>query len=311
MQSASGPRRIRTSPLNIFRGALIGAAELVPGVSGGTVALVTGIYERLITAISAFFHAIKQLAKSAFRGKLDRDALDQLRRLPWAMLLPLAVGMVSAILVLAAPLEFILTTYPNISRAAFAGMILVSIVVPARMISGRWSLSDFGLVLLGTAGAFALASGGAGAPLDPSPLLIIASAAIAICALVLPGVSGSYVLLIIGMYVPTLAAVSNRDFGYLALFVIGALLGAAVFIPFLEWLLNNKRRPTLLLMTGLLIGSLRALWPWQDENGSVLAPAADWLPALLAFLGGAALVAALLVVAMRDQPKDISGKFKK
>ncbi len=299
LQSDSGPRKFTTHLLNIIRGALIGAAELVPGVSGGTVALVTGIYERLLAAISGFFQAIKQLAKSAVKGKIDRDALSQLRKLPWGMLLPLAAGMLATLFLLAAPMEHLLTNYPTIAKALFAGMIVLSIAVPARMVDGRWSLKDLGWVLLGSAAAFILASGGAGTPLDPNPLLIIGSAAIAICALVLPGVSGSYVLLLIGMYVPTLAAVSDRDFGYLGLFMVGAAVGAAVFIPFLEWLLNHRRRPTLLLMTGLLIGSLRALWPWQDADGGLLAPAADWLPVLVSFAIGAALVAALLAIESR------------
>ena len=285
--------------VNLLRGALIGAAELVPGVSGGTVALVTGIYEKLLASISNFFAAVRAFLADIVRGRINRDALKRLRQLPWTFLLPLAIGMLAALFLLAGLLESLLNDYPTIARALFAGMIAVSIAVPARMIPGRWSYRDLALAALGAVAAFLLASGGAGATLVPNPVLIVVSAAVAICALVLPGVSGSYVLLLIGMYVPTLAAVSNRDYGYLGLFLLGAALGAATFIPFLEWLLRVHRRVTLLLMTGLLAGSLRALWPWQDGQGSIQPPSGDLLNALLAFAVGAAAVAALLQIEAR------------
>ena len=285
--------------LNLLRGALIGAAELVPGVSGGTVALVTGIYEKLLGAISAFFSAIRMLFTGLVRGRWSRDAVTKLRQLPWTLLVPLAIGMLAALFLLAEPLELLLTNHTTIARALFAGMIAVSIAVPARMVGGRWSLRDYGIVLLGAIAAFLLASGGAGAALEPNPLLIIVSAAVAICALVLPGVSGSYVLLLIGMYVPTLAAVSDRNFGYLAIFLVGAAIGAAAFIPFLEWLLREHRRNTLLLMTGLLAGSIRALWPWQDDSAAVLAPGGDLPLVLVAFAAGSSLIVALLLIEAR------------
>ena len=123
---------------------------------------------------------------------------------------------------------------------------------------------------------------------------------IAVCALVLPGVSGSFLLLAMGLYAPTLAAVNDRDLVYLGVFALGAVLGLGSFVPLLQWLLERRRRVTLAVMTGLMLGSLRALWPWQTEDGGVLAPVAEQLPLVIALvIAGAALVVALLVAESR------------
>jgi putative membrane protein len=155
-------------------------------------------------------------------------------------------------------------------------------------------LVEYSLLLVSAIAAFALTSIPKAADATPGFLLILLSAAIAVCALVLPGVSGSYLLLALGMYAPTLAAVNNRDFGYLGTFVLGAVLGLALFVSALQWLLENRRRWTLVVMTGLMIGSLRALWPWQSESGSLLAPQASFLPEAGMLLAGAMLVGLLL-----------------
>jgi putative membrane protein len=125
------------------------------------------------------------------------------------------------------------------------------------------------------------------------------SAAFAVCALVLPGISGSYLLLALGMYAPTLAAVNDRDFGYLGTFVLGAILGLASFVSLLQWLLANKLKMTMVVMTGLMVGSLRALWPWQSETGAILNPAASVGLELLMFGLGSAIVFGLIVIERR------------
>ena len=139
--------------------------------------------------------------------------------------------------------------------------------------------------------AFFLTGLGAGSDVkDPPAWMIFGSAAIAVCALVLPGVSGSFMLKIFGLYVPTMAAVEARNIGYLALFAAGAAVGLGLFVKGLNWLLEHKHAATMAVMSGLLLGSLRAVWPWGPD-GRPLAPDAHW-----AVLLGLALVGAVVVV---------------
>ena len=131
---------------------------------------------------------------------------------------------------------------------------------------------------------------------NPTVIVIALAAAVAVCALVLPGVSGSYLLLTVGMYAPTLAAVNDRDFGYLGTFILGAILGLGLFVSGLQWLLARRRRITLVVMTGLMAGSLRALWPWQDDDGGLQAAGSDWPLMLGLAVAGAAVILALIAL---------------
>ena len=287
-----------TLALNATRGALIGAAEVVPGVSGGTVALVVGVYERLIGSAGHLLTALRLLVRDVPRGQGTGPGRAELRQVDWGTVVPVLVAMLLALLTLARVIEPLLEEQPERARALFLGLVLASIVVPARMV-GRW---DGRAVLLAVAAAVlaVLLTGlPPGTNDDPSMLLVYVSAALAICALVLPGVSGSFLLLSIGVYEPTLAAVNDRDLGYVAVFGAGALTGLALFVKALQWLLTARRAATLAVMTGLMVGSLRALWPWQDEDRALLAPAGDVGPVLGFAALGLAVVGALLVVEAR------------
>lgn len=138
---------------------------------------------------------------------------------------------------------------------------------------------------------------------NPSLLLVAPAAAVAVCALVLPGVSGSFILVVLGMYEPTLAAVNDRDFVYLGVFVLGAIVGLGLFVGVLEWLLTNHRTVTLVVMTGLMLGSLRALWPWQGEQRELVAPEAGSEGVWLFALAGIAVVVIVLIVERLLQPR--------
>ena len=128
---------------------------------------------------------------------------------------------------------------------------------------------------------------------------MFAAATVAICALVLPGVSGSFFLLVIGLYAPTLAAVDNRDVSYLAVFALGAVVGLVTFVRVLEWLLANFYNLAMIASAGLLLGSLRALWPWQAEDGSLLAIGDDWPGALGLFIVGVLVVSVVAIIQRR------------
>lgn len=288
-------RAVASRVLDVLRGGLIGAAEVVPGVSGGTIALIVGVYQTLITAVSTLVRAV--VGTLTPTGRLAR--WREVGGLPWWQLVSIGVGMVAAIVVAAAFLEPLLDTYPEETRGVFAGLILASLVIPAKMAGGIRKFTDL-LVLLAVA---ALTFWLTGLPplgqSEPGALVIVGAAAIAVCALVLPGVSGSFLLLTLGLYQPTIAAVNDRDLGYLGLFLLGALVGVGSFVVILQWLLENRRKITLLVMTGLMAGSLRALWPWQTEQRELLAPGENVLTVSGLMLAGALTVVALIAVEAR------------
>jgi putative membrane protein len=269
--------------LNFVRGILIGIAEIIPGISGGTIALITGVYSRIINSAAEAFKGLALLA--TFSKKNWIQAGQRFGSMSWSMLIPILIGMVIALFAAAGVVEPLLEQYPTMTKALFAGLIVASLAVPIRLSGGRW---------VAAVAAFAFTSIPRGADVDPGFFVIAGSAAIAVCALVLPGVSGSYLLLALGMYAPTIAAVNNRDFGYLGTFVLGALVGLGAFVGLLQWLLQHKARVTLVVMSGLMVGSLRALWPWQLETGEILAPSANPVAELALFATGALIVAALI-----------------
>lgn len=279
---------------NLIRGFLIGTAEVIPGVSGGTIALIVGIYERVIGSAA---NAVDGFV-SLFRGRVD-SARNSFRQIDWTLLLPVIAGMASAIFLAAALLEPLLESQPENMRGLFAGLILASLLVPYRMVGTRWRPKDYLVGLAAAAIAFLLLSLPRQEAAEPNLVVVFFAAAVAVCALVLPGISGSFLLLAIGLYAPTIAAVNNLDFAYLSVFVFGAVVGLSLFAKGLRWLLVNLRRLTLVVMTGLMFGSLRALWPWQDSAGSLGQPENPW-PALF-FAAGIVVVSLLLWLQSRAE----------
>ena len=294
---------MRTTMVNLIRGALIGAAEVVPGVSGGTIALIVGIYRTLLDAAADAVLAVRQLVGLAGERPSGRRFGSTLRSLPWGVLIPVGIGMVIALILGARLLEPLIEEHPVQMRALFFGLVLAGIYVPAHMVTrtrgGGWRVRDAILALVAAGIVFLLTGLPPGTVNDPSPLVVIGSAAIAICALVLPGVSGSFLLLSFGMYEPTIEAVNDRNFGYLGLFMLGAILGLAVFVSILRWLLEHRARITLVIVTGFMVGSLRALWPWQTQDRALTGPEGDVLPVILLALLGAGIVVALLAIERR------------
>lgn len=287
--------------LDVLRGALIGLVEIVPGVSGGTIALVVGIYESLIESAGHGARGLVQLVVGPVRGRGLAPALEELRAVRWSLVLPVLAGMVVAVLSAARVLAPLIEEHPVESRAFFAGLILVSIAVPARMVGGRWRRREVLYAVAAAALAFLLTGLPPSTVEDPSLWVVGPAAAVAICALVLPGVSGSFILLAMGLYEPTLDALNDRDLGYVAVFALGAAVGLGAFVEVLRWLLHHHHRATLAVMTGVMVGSLRALWPWQDEDSGVLAPTGDVQQVVLVFLAGLVAVSAVLLVATLAQ----------
>ena len=291
------PISIIETLLNFVRGSLIGIAELIPGISGGTIALITGVYKRVIDSAAEAVRGIVLLFGFS-KSNLEKST-THFKAISWSLLIPMLIGMVTAIFVGAGIVEPLLEQYPTVTKAVFAGLIGASLFVPITLSGMGWRLSHYLVLVLSASAAFAFTSIPRAADADPSFIVIVVSAAFAVCALVLPGISGSYLLLALGMYAPTLAAVNDRDFGYLGTFVLGAILGLASFVSLLQWLLANKIKMTMVVMTGLMIGSLRALWPWQNETGAILMPQANFGLELLMFGLGSAIVFGLIVIERR------------
>ncbi|SJM48973.1 DUF368 domain-containing protein [Gulosibacter sp. 10] len=282
--------------IDLIRGALIGIVEIIPGVSGGTLALIIGVYERLIDSASEFVRGLVHLVVDPPRGRGLGTAKKHFRAVAWPLLVPLAVGMVGGLLLAARIVAPLVEAHPVESRAFFAGLILVALWVPARMVGGRWTWREWALAAPSAVVAFLVTGLPAAAGAEPGPLMIAVGGALAVCALALPGMSGSFILLLLGMYAPTLAAVNDRDLAYLGLFLAGMAIGFGLFVRGLQWLLRHRRRITLAIMTGLMAGSLRALWPWQTEDRVLLTPSGDIAGPVLWFALGMLLIGATLVI---------------
>lgn len=278
-----------------MRGALIGVVETIPGVSGGTVALVTGIYDELIESAHHITLAARRLVTGPNRKS---SAIAELRQVSWILVIPLLIGMAAAVLLVAGPISGLVETYPQTMRALFFGLVLGSVLVPIRLSGGHWRGPEAGLFLLGVLAGLAATSLPV-TSLDPSPWIIAPAAAIATCALVLPGLSGSFVLLTVGLYQPTLQAVDELDLGYIAWFGLWALVGLVVIVKLLRRLLTNHHRGTMVVLAGLMIGALRSLWPWQDSAGGLQAPGPEWLAMSGLALAGIVVVQVLVVIEAR------------
>lgn len=296
---------------NLGRGALMGSAEVVPGVSGGTLALIVGIYQTLINSIADLVLSVRQLVGLAPGKASTKTAVSTFKSLPWRLLIPVAIGMGAAVILGAKLIEPLLDEQPIAMKALFFGLVIAGTYVPAHMVTkvGGWSSSFVLLGLISAVFVFFLTGLPQGNMADPSLIVVFFSALIAICALVLPGVSGSFLLLTVGMYDPTIAAVNDRNFTYLIVFALGAILGLAIFVSLLKWLLENRARVTLVIITGLMLGSLRALWPWQGPERELLAPTDQIGIALLLFIAGAAFVTILLALERKfgetEEQKDL------
>jgi putative membrane protein len=234
----------------------MGAADIVPGVSGGTMAFILGIYKELLNSIkSADSHLLRLLLTLRFR--------EASNYFPWRFLAAVGVGIFMAILTLAKVLETQLETNPTKVWSFFFGLVLASIFTVARSIK-VWKP----LLILITAISCLVSYSILGVTPTTTPetaWFLFLSGAIAINAMILPGISGAYILVLLGKYKYILSAVNSRDILTLAIVIAGAAIGLTTFVRLLSWLLDKYRNITMALLTGLMIGSLRRLWPWKDD----------------------------------------------
>lgn len=233
-----------------WRGLVMGLAEVVPGVSGGTVALITGIYERLIGAIASFG---PQSLRMLHRPVQFYNAHDL------AFLLPLAAGMGVGILAFASVMQFLIAQYAPLVWAFFAGIILATAIRIGLRVTGavRYVLIPIGVIAGLALGAVPLQQA------DPSNAAFFFAGALAICAWILPAVSGSYMLLVVGLYPAVMGAISTLAFDVLLVFAAGCALGLAAFVRVLRFLLARYYDALMSFLVGFMLGSVVNLWPWQ------------------------------------------------
>jgi putative membrane protein len=256
-----------------LRGVLMGAADIVPGVSGGTMAFITGIYDRLLASIRAFdLQLVRCLLRADFRGAWSH--------VDGGFLLALLAGIATSILTLARVISWVLEHHPVPLWAFFFGLILASALVLLRQVEA-WHPLRLLALLAGTA----IAAGIALSPmisLDGGLVGVFLAGFLAICAMILPGISGSFILVLLGMYAPTLTAVKELDLLYLLVLAMGAGCGLLCFSRLLHWLLQHFHQATMSLLTGFLFGSLLVVWPWKrtlawvEGSQGQLKPAQQW-----------------------------------
>jgi putative membrane protein len=275
---------LRSVLLSAIRGFVMGAADIVPGVSGGTIALIFGIYERLIASIRAGSSALGHLLKADISG-----FKKWMGRVDWLFIVPLGVGILSAVVALAHILQRLLAEQAVIMSALFMGLVAGSIVVAWAMLKTResrhiWIAAGVGFIVfiaLGLRGG--TTEDTVGQLTDPELWAFFLAGALAISAMILPGISGSFILVLLGMYGPLLAAVTSREFLTLIVFVVGAVVGLALFSQVLHKALTLHHDPVIAALVGLMAGSLRVLWPWPDgvDSTAIGAPDSDVLIATL------------------------------
>ncbi|MEX1216291.1 DUF368 domain-containing protein [Saccharospirillum sp.] len=274
-----------------FKGVVMGAADAVPGVSGGTMALITGIYERLINALASF--------RPGMLIELMRGQVASVwREIDGAFLVSLGLGILVSLFSILNLVQWLLITAPPILWAFFCGLIVASLVM--LLASHRWQRVDIGLFLAGTAIAAGISFAGE-MSLAVTPLTLVFGGALAISAMLLPGISGSFILLLLGLYPAITEAVHERDLLTIGWVALGCLIGLLVFSRFLQWVLARWHDRVMGFMLGFVMGALIKVWPWQHDQQWLmpetyvrLSGQPSWLySALLAAVTGAILVTLL------------------
>lgn len=235
-------------------GILMGSADVVPGVSGGTMAFILGIYEKLLDAINTAGSAVVKLLKLQFR--------EAIALIPWGFLVPLALGIGTAIFTVAHSLDWLLQNHPVLVWAFFFGLVLGSVLTIRKRVQ-PWRSVHFIIAGLFAFGAYWLV-GLVPVETPNVPWFFVLSGALAICAMILPGISGAFILVLLGKYEAVLQAVVNFDFLILGLVVLGAVIGLLSIARILRWFFITYRSYTIVALVGLMLGSLRKIWPWKE-----------------------------------------------
>ena len=239
-----------------LKGMAMGAADVVPGVSGGTIAFISGIYEELLNSISSFnFSLLKVFRKEGFKQVWNT--------VNGPFLLALFIGISVSVLSLAKLIATLLENHPIVIWSFFFGLVLASIIYIGKQIT-TWTIGSVLCLIFGGILAFYITTLNPMVSENSSPWFLFLAGMIAICAMILPGISGSFILVLLGAYKPVLNALNTRDFFNIIIFMFGAVLGLLTFSRILKWLFFTYKNYTLATLTGFIIGSLNKIWPWQE-----------------------------------------------
>ena len=280
------------------KGMMMGAADAVPGVSGGTIAFMTGIYEELI-------YSLKQCGPSALIMLFKEGPVAAWKHVNGTFLLTLISGILFSLLTISHVVLYWLAEYPELLWSFFFGLILASVWSVCRHVE-HWDRNTYTYFITSMSPT----------SVEATPLFIFLSGMVAICAMILPGISGSFILLLLGMYTPILMAIKNIELFTLGLFATGCVVGLLSFSRVLSWMFSSFRTATLALLGGFMLGSLNKVWPWKyttaytiNRHGQEVPLVQENIspftfesltgePALLVYAFGLMLLGALMVVAI-------------
>ena len=248
-------RRLKDYLIIALKGIAMGAADVVPGVSGGTIAFISGIYQELIETRNAInLKALKTLK--------DEGVKAAWRAINGNFLISLLSGIGLSVITLAQIIKWLLENKPVMVWSFFFGLVLASIFFVGKQVS-KWNFKHIMVLILGAIVAYYItimpAMGG-----NNSLLFFFVSGALAICAMILPGISGSFILVLLGAYKPVLEALHTKDLKTIALLMLGAIVGLLTFSRLLKWMFDHHKDTTLAVLTGFIIGSLNKIWPWKN-----------------------------------------------
>ena len=237
-----------------FKGMAMGIAELVPGVSGGTIAFVAGIYEEFITSINNLnTSTLKTWKKEGFKAFW--------RKLNGNFSMTLLLGMLTSIFFFSTTISWLLEDHPIPTWSFFFGLVLASVIFVAKAIK-KWNLAIILLLVLGTVIAYFITTLPPTQNSDSLPFLFL-SGAVGICAMILPGISGSFILVLLGSYKTILEAVHEKDIKVILVVGAGAIFGLLSFAKVLKWMFTKYKNSTLAVLSGFILGSLNKIWPWK------------------------------------------------
>jgi putative membrane protein len=249
-------RKVKDYIVISLKGMAMGAADVVPGVSGGTIAFISGIYEELLGSISNVnFDLFNTLKNEGFNAAW--------KQLNGSFLLSLFLGIFISIFSLAQAIKYLLENEPILLWSFFFGLVLASVIYIAKQLS-KWNSISVLILILAAFLAYYITTLNPLVSENTSLLFMFLSGAIAICAMILPGISGAFIMVLLGAYKPILSAVSDRDYKTVTAVFLGAIVGLLSFSKVLKWLFANYKNYTLAVLTGFIAGSLNKIWPWKE-----------------------------------------------